>query len=94
MIFPPSESCDVLIVNWTAPANTGGGLLNYEMYVYNETYMKDIIINDTDATLNDLPANTEYTVTVVAFNELAMAKRNVTGTRRTRPEGLGNAMLL
>ena len=37
--------------------------------------------------LSDLTADTEYTVTVVAVNELGEGE-NVTGTGRTRPEGI------
>ena len=84
MISPPSWSCDVLEINWTAPANTGDGLpVNYKLYL-NEYSL--IEINNV-VSISDLSANTEYNVTVVAFNELGEGG-NVTGTGRTRPEGI------
>ena len=45
--------------------------------------------------MNNLTANTEYTVTVVAFNELGYRDGEyVTRTGRTRPEGLATHFII
>ena len=84
MISPPSGSCDQLMVTWTAPSHTGELPLKYRVYG-NDTF-NDTLIYNTTATLSDLTANTQYTVRVVAFNELGDGE-NVTGRGRTRPKG-------
>ena len=87
MISPPLGSCDELVITWTAPAITEGDLLvKYKVHINNETLT---VYNKTNARVIELTANTEYSVTVVAFNELGDGG-NVRGTRRTRPEGLSN----
>ena len=87
MISPPSGSCDQLMVTWTAPSNTGGLSVKYIVYG-NETLIHSMInTTTTTATLNDLTANTQYTVRVVAFNDLGDGGE-VTGTGRTRPQGI------
>ena len=85
MIYPPSGSCDQLMVTWTASSNTGGLPVTYTMYG-NGVEIQSLIANDSTI-LSNLTADTEYTVTVVAVNELGEGG-NVTGTGRTRPEGL------
>ena len=86
IIYPPSGSCDELVITWTAPANTGGLPVKYKLLL-NE--YEEILGNNIDKLhiMNNLTANTEYTVTVVAINELGDGE-NVTGTGLTRPEGL------
>ena len=87
MISPPSGSCDQLMVTWTAPSNTGGLSVKYKVYG-NDTF-HDTSINNTTTTVttwSDLTANTQYTVRVVAFNDLGDGGE-VTGTGRTRPQG-------
>ena len=85
MIYPTSGSCDQLMVTWTAPSNTGGLPVTYRVYG-NGVEIQSLIANDSTM-LSDLTADTEYTVTVVAVNELGDGE-NVTGTGRTRPEGI------
>ena len=85
MIYPTSGSCDQLMVTWTAPSNTGGLPVKYTVYVNGAEIQSLIATNST--ILSDLTADTEYTVTVVAVNELGEGG-NVTGTGRTRPEGI------
>ena len=85
MIYPPSESCDQLMVTWTAPSNTGGLPVKYTVYG-NGVEIQSMIATESTI-LSDLIADTEYTVTVVAVNELGDGE-NVTGTGRTRPEGI------
>ena len=85
MIYLPSGSCDQLMVTWTTPSNTGGLPVNYTVY-RNGVEIKSMITTESTI-LSDLTADTEYTVTVVTVNELGEG-RNVTGTGRTRPEGL------
>ena len=87
MITPPPGSCDKLEFSWTAQANPGELPVNYTLYL-DEYPPKVINTIDKLVIMNGLTANTEYTVTVVAVNELGEG-RNVTGTGRTRPEGLG-----
>ena len=83
MISPPSGSCDQLMVTWTAPSNPGGLLVKYNVY-------RDSTLNSmrttTTTTWNGLTVNTQYTVRVVAFNDLGDGGE-VTGTGRTRPQG-------
>ena len=91
MIYPPSGSCDQLIITWTAPSNTGGLPVTYTTYG-NGVKIQSMIL--TEFTIfSDLIADTEYTVTVVAVNELGEGG-NVTGTERTRPEGLNKKHVL
>ena len=85
MIYPPSGSCEQLMVTWTAPSNTEGLPAMYRVYG-NRVVIQSMIANDSTI-LIDLTADTEYTVTVVTVNELGEGG-NVTGTGRTRPEGL------
>ena len=88
MISPPSGSCDQLMVTWTAPSNTGGLPVKYTVYG-NDTLIH-LMLNattTTTTTLNELTADTQYTVRVVAFNDLGDGGE-VTGTGRTRPEGI------
>ena len=87
MIYPTSGSCDQLMVTWTAPSNTGGLPVKYRAYV-NGVEIQSMIANDSTI-LSNLTADTEYTVTVVAVNELGEGG-NVTETGRTKPEGLNN----
>ena len=85
MIYPPSGSCDQLMVTWTASSNTGGLPVMYTVFG-NGVEMHSMIATESTI-LRNLTADTEYTVTVVAVNELGEGG-NVTGTGRTRPEGL------
>ena len=84
MIFPPSGSCDQLMVTWTAQSNTGGLPVNYKVYRNNTLIHSSRVTTTT--TLSGLTANTQYTVRVVAFNDLGDGGE-VTGTGRTRPQG-------
>ena len=86
VISPPSGSCDQLMVTWTAPSNTGGLPVKYKVY-RNGTLIHSMTTTTTTTTRNGLPANTQYTVRVVAFNELGDGGE-VTGTGRTRPQGI------
>ena len=83
MISSPSGSCDQLMVTWTAPSNTGGLPVKYKVY-RNGTLIHQMITTATTI-WSGLTANTQYTVRVVAFNELGDGGE-VTGTRRTRPQ--------
>ena len=90
MISPPSGSCDQLIVTWTAPSNTGGLPVTYEVYGMDNTFNGTLIHSmrtTTATTWSGLTANTQYTVRVVAFNNVSDGGE-VTGTGRTRPEGI------
>ena len=84
IISPPSGSCDQLMVTWTAPSNTGGLPVKYK--VYRDSDEIHSMRTKTTATWRGLTANTQYTVRVVAFNDLGDGGE-VTGTGRTRPEG-------
>ena len=84
MISPPSGSCDQLMVTWTAPSNTGGLPVKYK--VYRDGTLIHSIRTTTTTTLSSLTVNTQYTVRVVAFNDLGDGGE-VTGTGRTRPQG-------
>ena len=57
----------------------------YKVYG-NETLIHSMI-NTTNTVLSGLTANTQYTVRVVAFNDLGDGGE-VTGTGRTRPQGI------
>ena len=85
-ISPPLESCDELVITWTAPPTTTGDLI-----VRHRVYINDKLEfprrRKTTIPLKALTANTEYNVTVVAFNN-AGDGGTVTGTGRTRPKGL------
>ena len=85
MISPPSGSCDQLMVTWTAPSNTGGLPVKFYVYLSDEIH-SNRTVTTTTTTLSGLTANTQYTVRVVAFNELGDGGE-VTGTGRTRPQG-------
>ena len=85
MISPPSGSCDQLMVTWTAPSNTGGLPVKYKVY-RDSTLIHSNRATTTVATWSGLTANTQYTVRVVAFNDLGDGGE-VTGTGRTRPQG-------
>ena len=84
MISPPSGSCDQLMVSWTAPSNTGGLPVKYK--VYRDSTLRHSMRTTTTTTWSGLTANTQYTVRVVAFNNLGDGGE-VTGTGRTRPQG-------
>ena len=84
MISPPSGSCDQLMVTWTAPSNTGGLPVTYKVYRDSDEVHSMIT---TTTTWSGLTANTQYTVRVVAFNDLGDGGE-VTGTGKTRPKGL------
>ena len=87
MISPPSGSCDQLMVTWTAPSNTGGLSLKYKVYRNgDEVHSMRTMSTTTTTTWNGLTANTQYTVRVLAFNELGDGGE-VTRTGRTRPQG-------
>ena len=88
-------SCDELMVTWTVPVNNGGLPVKYKLFLNEDEIDPLIFGNSTDQvmgyltiSLKALTADTEYTVTVVSFNELGDGG-NVTRTGRTRPEGLG-----
>ena len=85
MISPPSGSCDRLMVTWTTPSNTGGLPLKYK--VYRDDTLIHSIRSITTTTLSGLTANTQYTVRVVAFNDLGNGGE-VAGMGRTRPQGI------
>ena len=84
MISPPSGSCDQLMVTWTEPSNTEGLPVKYKVYK-DSTLIHSM--RTTTTTWNGLTANTQYTVRVVAFNNVSDGGE-VTGTGRTRPEGI------
>ena len=84
MISPPSESCNQLMVTWTAPSNTGGLSVKYK--VYRDSDEIHPMRTKTTTTWNGLTANTQYIVRVVAFNDFGDGVE-VTGTGRTRPQG-------
>ena len=84
MISPPSGSCDQLMVTWTAPSNTGGLPVKYK--VYRDGKLIHFNRTTTTTTWSDLTANTQYTVRIVAFNELGDGGE-VTRTGRTRIQG-------
>ena len=84
MISPPSGSCDQLMVTWTAPSNTGGLAVKYK--VYRDGTLIHSMRTKITTTWSGLTANTQYTVRVVAFNDLGDGGE-VTGTGRTRAEG-------
>ena len=92
-ISPPPGSCNELNISWTAPANTGGLPVNYTLYLNGDFKNPLTVSNNVLTIMNNLTANTEYTVMVVAFNELGEGG-NVTETGKTRPEGLSHIMLL
>ena len=54
----------------------------------NKEAIRNNLTAKTEILINDLTANTDYTVTVVAFNEVGEGG-NVTGTGRTKHKGLG-----
>ena len=85
-ISPPPGSCDELVITWTAPPTTPRDLI-----VRHRVYINDKLRfprrRKTTISLKALTANTEYNVRVVAFNDLGDGG-TVTGTGRTRPEGL------
>ena len=83
MISPPG-SCDQLMVTWTAPSNTGGLPVKYKVYRNDDEVHS--MRTTTTTTWSGLTANTQYTVRVVAFNDLGDGGE-VTGTGRTRPQG-------
>ena len=72
------------MITWTAPANTGG--LPFYYYLFLNEYPL-LVSNNQLSILGNLTANTEYRVTVAAFNELGEGG-NVTGIGLTRPEGI------
>ena len=89
LISPPSGSCDQLMVTWTAPSNTGGLPVKYK--VYRDSTLIHSMRTTTTTTWSGLTANTQYTVRVVAFNDLGDGGEVTgtgTGTGRTRPEGI------
>ena len=71
------------MVTWTVPSNTEGLLVKYKVYRNGTLIQKR---PTTNTTWSGLTANTQYTVRVVAFNDLGDG-REVTGTGRTRPQG-------
>ena len=89
MISPPSGSCDQLMVTWTGPSNTGGLSVEYKVTLYRDGTLihSNSTTTTTTTTWRGLTANTQYTVRVVAFNDLGDGG-NVTGTGRTRPKGI------
>ena len=94
MIAPSPGLCNNLRVTWTPPTNTADGLPVYYKLFLNEDYKNPHKVTDNiTSIMGNLTANTEYTVTVVAVNELGKGG-NVTGSGRTGPEGLNNVMLL
>ena len=91
MISPPSESCHQLMVTWTAPSNTGGLPVKYK--VYTDGTLRHSMITTMTTTWSGLTANTQYTVRVVAFNDLGDGGE-VSGTGRTRPQGIVLILLM
>ena len=86
MISPPSESCDQLMVTWTAQSNTGGiGAVSVTYKVYLNGAMQGSSLSTTSKTLTGLMDNTEYTVSVEAVNEAGSGDR-LTGNMFTRPK--------
>ena len=85
MISPPSGACDQLMVTWTAPSNAGGLPVKYK--VYRDSDEVHSMITRTTTTWSGLTANTQYTVRVVAFNDLGDGGE-VTGTGNTKPQGI------
>ena len=85
-ISPPPGSCDELVITWTAPSTTTGDLkVRHRVYINDKLRFPRRV--KTTIPLRALTANTEYNVTVVAFNDVGDGG-TVTGTKRTRPEGL------
>ena len=84
MLSPPSGSCDQLMVTWMTPSNTRGLPVKYK--VYRNSTLIHSKRSTTTTTWSGLIANTQYTVRVVAFNDLRDGGE-VTGTGRTRPQG-------
>ena len=91
MISPPSGSCDQLMVTWTAPSNTGGLPVKYNVYRNSVKIHSNRTITTT--TWSGLTANTQYTARVVAFNDLGDGGE-VTGTGRPRPQGNLNCFFM
>ena len=93
MISPPPESCDKLNISWTAPANNRGLPIKYTLYLneYRTHSLMSYNKKDIFFIMNNLTANTEYTVTIEAFNR-AGEGGNETETGITRPEGLSNIL--
>ena len=80
MISPPSESCDQLMVTWTASTITG---IKYRITLNGTVNISSL--DTTSITLVNLMANTIYNVAVVAFkgnNDFG----NATGINQPRPE--------
>ena len=84
MLSPPFGSCDQLMITWTAPSNTGGLPVKYK--VYRDGTLIHSNRTTTATTWSGLTANTQYTVRVVAFNDLGDGG-DVSGTGKTRPQG-------
>ena len=85
-ISPPLGSCNELVITWTAPPTTTGDLIVRHRVYINDT-LRFPTRRNTTALLRALTPNTEYNVTVIAFNKLGDGG-TVTGTGRTRPKGL------
>ena len=73
------------MITWTAPPTTGDVIVRHRVYINDK--LRFPRRRKTTILLKALTANTEYNVTVVAFN-VAGDGGTVTGTGRTRPEGL------
>ena len=71
------------MVTWTAPTNTGGLPVKYRVYRSSDKIHSNRATTST--TWSGLTTNTQYTVRVVAFNDLGDGGE-VTGTGRTRPQ--------
>ena len=73
------------MITWKAPSITGGLPVKYKVYTNNETLL--LLDSRNTVTFTGLTANTQYTVRVVAFNDLGDGGE-VAGTGKTRPKGL------
>ena len=81
MVSPPPGLCHQLEVTWTAPSISG---VKYKILINGTLNITSLSIMST--ILNNLKANTEYTVVVVAFTKENVF-RNATGMKSTRPKG-------
>ena len=86
-------SCNSIFVSWSEPEGTRLLLVEYGLHVMKKNKTdQEIVVNKTfkanefNTTITNLTANTEYFVTIIAFNNLGNS-RNVTIHLITLPEG-------
>ena len=76
-ISPPPGSCDELVITWTAPPEIEDLIVRHRVYINDKLEFPRR--RKTTIPLKALTANTEYNVTVVAFNNVGDGG-TVTGT--------------